>query len=133
MRNDTSQEKRQSKRYLCDKFFTHCSLQIPEGNLDLTAINFNKDGIGAFSNDFIPESDNVSLSIHYENPTLKHEFYNIPCSIVYCNQTEVGSHCGIRFNLNEVSQTYKVALEAIETHLIKYDDPDNRYGLFDDE
>mgnify|MGYP003633674401 CR=1 FL=1 len=133
MKNDSTQEKRLSKRYLCDKFFTHCTIQAPEESLDLTAINFNKNGIGVFSSDFIPESDNVSLSIHYENPTLTHEFYNLPCSIVYCNQTEVGSHCGIRFNLNEVSETDKVALEAIETLLIKYDDPDNRYHLFDDE
>lgn len=132
MRNDTSQEKRLSKRYLCDKFFTHCALQTPKGNLDLTAINFNKEGIGVFSSDFIPESGDVSLSIHYENPTLTHAFYNMPCSIAYCNQTEVGSHCGIRFNLDKLSATDKEALEAIETHLTSHDNPDDRYHLFDD-
>jgi hypothetical protein len=133
MRNDSIQEKRQLKRYLCDEFFTQCSLQTPEGNLEITAIDFNKEGIGLFSNDVIPESGNVSLTMHYENPALIHKFSNLPCSIVHCNLTEVGSHCGIHFTLNELSQTDRTALEAIETYLIKCDDPDNRYHLSDDE
>jgi hypothetical protein len=127
------QEKRQSKRYLCDEFFTQSTLETAEGNVDLTAIDFNRDGIGLFSNEVIPESGNVSLSIHYGNPTLSHEFNNLPCSIVYCNQTEVGSHCGIRFTLSELSLADQAALEAIEANLIKSDDPDDRYHLFGEE
>tara|TARA_R110002072_G_scaffold90500_8_gene202502 strand:- start:7905 stop:8306 length:402 start_codon:yes stop_codon:yes gene_type:complete len=133
MSNNSISEKRQSKRYLCDEFFTQSSLQTPEGNVDLTAIDFNKEGIGLFSNELIPESGNVGLSMRYENPALTHEFCNLPGSIVYCNQTEVGSHCGIRFTLNELSQTDRTALEKIETHLINCDDPDDRYHLFDDD
>ena len=132
MRDDPSQERRLSKRYLCDEFFSHSSLQTSEGNLDLTAINFNKDGIGMFSNDSIPESGNARLTMHYENPSLSYDFYNLSCTIVYCNQTEVGSHCGIRFNLHELSQADKEALEAIETLLVKSDNPDDRYHLLED-
>ena len=131
MSNNSIQEKRQSKRYLCDEFFTLISLHTLEGNLDTTAIDFNKEGIGLFSNDILPESGNVSLSMHYENPALMHTFYNLPCSIVYCNQTEVGSHCGIHFKLNELSQADRTALRAIESYLINCDDPDDRYHLFD--
>jgi hypothetical protein len=76
MSNVSRQEKRQSKRYLCDEFFTQITLDTPEGNLDITAIDFNKEGIGLFSNNSIPESGNVSLSMHYGNPSLIHEFYN---------------------------------------------------------
>ncbi|MFT6908003.1 MAG: hypothetical protein ACJAS1_004691 [Oleiphilaceae bacterium] len=133
MSNVSRQEKRQSKRYLCDEFFTQITLDTPEGNLDITAIDFNKEGIGLFSNNSIPESGNVSLSMHYGNPSLIHEFYNLPCSIVHCNQTEVGSHCGIRFRLNELSPADRTALEAIEAHLIICDDPDDRYHLSDDD
>tara|TARA_R110001592_G_scaffold103298_1_gene291125 strand:+ start:7408 stop:7809 length:402 start_codon:yes stop_codon:yes gene_type:complete len=133
MRNDSIQEKRQSKRYLCDEFFTNSTLQTPEGNVDITAIDFNKEGIRLFSSDVIPESGKVSFTMHYENPALSHEFYNLPCSIVYCHLIEVGSHCGIRFNLNEVSEIDRAALEAIEEHLVKCDDPDDRYHLFGDD
>ena len=133
MINNEIQEKRLLKRYLCDEFFTHSTLQTPQGNLDFTAINFNQDGIGVFSNDFIQESGNVRLSMHYENPDLQHEFYKLPCSIVYCNQTEIGSYCGIHFNLNEISPTDRAALVAIEAHLVKNDDADNRYHFQNDD
>ena len=133
MNNNSIQEKRQSKRYLCDQFFILSTLQTLEGSLDITAIDFNKEGMGLFSNEIIPESGNVSLSIRYENPTLTHEFSHLPSSIVHCNLTEVGSHCGIRFKLNELSQADRVALEKIETQLIKCDDPDDRYHLFGDD
>lgn len=133
MRNENIQEKRQSKRYLCDEFFAQCSLQTFKGNLDITAIDFNRDGMGLFSSEAIPESGQISLSMHYNNPTMSHVFSNIPCTIVHCNLTEVGSHCGVRFNINELSAEDITALETIEDCLIKFDDPDNRYHLFGDD
>lgn len=133
MINDSSQEKRLLKRYLCDDFFTLSALLPTETSLDLTAINFNKEGIGVFSNDFIPESGSLSLSIRYDSPRFSHTFNKLPCAIVYSNQTEVGSHCGVRFNLDDISQTDKEALELIEAYLVKIDNPDNRYNIFGDD
>ena len=125
-----TQDKRQTKRYLCDEFFTRCTLQSHEGSLDMTAIDFSKEGMGLFTNEAIPESGNFSLCLHYENPTLRHKFNNLPCSIVHCNLTEVGSHCGIRFKLDQISLEDRNALEAIELCLATLDDPDDRYHLF---
>lgn len=127
-----TQDKRQRKRYLCDEFFTKCSLQSHEENLDMTAIDFSNEGMGLFTNEAIPESGNFSLCLHYKNPTLSHRFNNLPCSIVYSNLTEVGSQCGIRFKLDQLSQDDRAALEAIELCLAKLDDPDDRYHLFGD-
>ena len=131
MTNDSVQEKRQSKRYLCDEFFTQITLQTLEGSLDITDIDFNKEGIGLFSNEVIPESGNVSLSIQYKNPLFIHMFNNLPCSIVHSNLTEVGTHCGVRFKLEELARTDRNALDTIESYLIKSDDPDDRYHLLD--
>jgi hypothetical protein len=133
MRKKSIPEKRQSKRYLCDQFFSQSSLQTSEGNLDITAIDFNKEGMGLFSSDIIPESGKVSLSMSYENDSFSHRFDNLPCFIVHCNLTEVGSHCGICFRLNELSQRDSAALEAIECYLIQSDDPEDRYHLFEDD
>ena len=133
MKNNYIQEKRQSKRYLCDQFFLQISLKTLEGYLDVTAIDFNSEGMGLFSNDTIPESGDLSLSLHYDNPSLNYAFDSLPCTIVYCNLTEVGSHCGIRFNLKQLSQADRSALKAIERCLIEVDDPENRYHFLSDE
>ena len=133
MKNNYIQEKRQSQRYLCDQFFLQISLKTLESYLDVTAIDFNSEGMGLFSNDTIPESGDLSLSFNYDNPSLKFAFDSLPCTIVYCNLTEVGSHCGIRFNLKHLSQTDRAALKAIERCLIEADDPENRYHFLSDE
>ncbi|MFV1872491.1 MAG: PilZ domain-containing protein [Oleiphilus sp.] len=127
------EEKRLSKRYLCDDFFVHIVLHTPEGDLCITAIDFNQEGMGFFSNEHIPEMASLSLSLQYKNPPLSHTFTKLPCSIVYCNQTEVGSHCGTAFTLNELSEADKKALEEIEAYLITCDDPEDRYHLFGDD
>lgn len=126
------QDKRQTKRYLCDEFFSRCSLQSLEGNLDMTAIDFSKEGMGLFTNEAIPESGNFKLCLYYENPSLSHKFKDLPCSIVHYNITEVGSQCGICFKLDQLSQDDRAALEAVELCLAKLDDPDDRYHLFGD-
>lgn len=129
----SSEDKRQTKRYLCDEFFTRCSLQSHEGSLDMTAIDFSNEGMGLFTNEVIPESGNFSLCLHYESPSLSQKFKHLPCSVVYYNLTEVGSQCGICFKLEQLSQHDRAALEAIESSLAKLDDPDDRYHLFGED
>ena len=133
MLKDYIQEKRQSKRYLCDEFFTHISLQISEKDMDMTAIDFSREGIGLFSSDTLPESGNALLSLDYQSPPFNHTFSRLPCAIAHCNLTEVGSHCGVYFKLSDLSQADKAALESIESILIENDDPDDRYHLFGDD
>jgi hypothetical protein len=143
MNYDPANDKRQAKRYLCDEYFRNCILHLEDNavsedkieasSLDVTAINFSKEGMGLFCNEHIPESGNFKLSLSYENPSLMKRFDNLPCSIVYCNLTEVGSHCGIRFELAQLSEEDIAALAAIESGLASLDDPEDRYHLFCEE
>lgn len=132
MTNELINEKRQSKRYLCDEFFKQITLETNHHTINMTAIDFNKDGIGLFSSDVIPESGNMRVSMRYESPAFNYTFKNMPCSIAHCNLTEVGSHCGLHFNLNSLTLEDSEALKIIEIQLIKSDDPDDRYHLFGD-
>lgn len=130
MNDGFTEEKRLSKRYLCDEFFELIGLEVNQHSFSMTAIDFNKDGIGLFSNDAIPECGNVTLTLRYHSPAFNYIFKDLSCSIVHCNLTEVGSHCGLHFNQSKLSSNDKKALETIEEQLIKSDDPDDRYHLF---
>lgn len=133
MTYDPAEDKRQTKRYLCDEFFTRCTLLCHEGHLDMTAIDFSKDGMGLFTTESIPEPGNLKLCLHYENPAFVYKFNLLPCSLVHYNQTEVGVQCGIRFHLDQISPQDRNALAAIESCLAEFDDPEDRYHLFSEE
>ena len=60
-------------------------------------------------------------------------FNALPCVLVHYNLTEVGSQCGIRFSLEQISQAEQQALAAIELVLAELDDPEDRYHLFGDD
>jgi hypothetical protein len=130
---DPAQDKRQSARYLCDEHFTKCVLLSETHTVEVTAIDFSTEGMGLFSNEHVPESGSFKLSMEYNNPGLQHRFDSLPCTLVYCNLTEVGSHCGIRFELSQLAETDVTALQEIESTLATHDDPEDRYHLFGDE
>lgn len=130
MKKGSIQEKRHSTRYLCNKFFIQTKAETVEEILNLTAIDFNKDGMGLFSSDVIPESGQLIVTMHYHSPTFQYNFINLVCSIVHCNLTEVGSHAGISFNFHTLSEADKKALSSIEKELINTDNPEDRYDLF---
>lgn len=133
MNFDPVLDKRQNKRYLCDEHFSSCQLQLNGSLVETTAIDFSHEGMGVFSNDHIPDSGRYSLTLVYDNPALSKQFHKLPCTIVYCNLTEVGSHCGIRFELEQLSAEDRSSLEEIEQSLSQLDDPEDRYHLFGGE
>lgn len=130
MTNYADQEKRQANRYLCDEYFSVCLLDTQSDNFDITAIDFNKEGMGVFSNAMPSESGDIILYLIYDNPALKYTFKKLPCTIVHFNQTEVGCHFGVHFHYNKLTKKDRNALEKIETLLSKTDDPEDRYHLF---
>lgn len=130
MNFDPAQDKRQNKRYLCDEHFANCQLQLDERQVETTAIDFSHEGMGLFSGEHIPESGCFVFSFTYGKPNLAREFIALPCTIVYCNLTEVGSHCGIRFELDKLSIEDRSSLKDIEQSLSLQDDPEDRYHLF---
>ena len=130
---DPAQDKRQAKRYLCDEHFKQCVLMFEDLALEVTAIDFTKEGMGLFASEHIPDSGSFKLSMSYENPALHHCFEDLACTLVYCNLTEVGSHCGIRFEQDQLSPENQTALKAIEANLASLDDPEDRYHLFGDD
>jgi hypothetical protein len=133
MTNYSNQEKRQAIRYLCDDFFSICLINTEDDKTDITAIDFNKEGMGIFSNIMPSESGEIILCLKYENPAQTYTLINLPCTIVHYNQTEVGCHCGVRFHADKLAENDRKALEEIETILSKSDDPEDRYHLFGGE
>lgn len=130
---DPAQEKRQATRYLCDEHFQQCVLMFENVAVEVTAIDFTKEGMGLFASEHIPASGRFKLSFSYENPSLPHRFTELACTLVYCNLTEVGSHCGIRFEQDQLSPENQTALKAIEANLASLDDPEDRYNLFGED
>ncbi len=125
------EEKRLNKRYLCDEYFTSATMTIGNAEVKVTAIDFNKEGMGIFTNAALPDEVKVLLAISYTHPEQAYEFEHIPCSMVYENQTEVGSQCGLKFLRQDLSEHDLSALSTIENILTEQDDPEDRYHLMD--
>ncbi len=133
MVNDQPLDKRQRARYLCDEYFSSCIFISNNEEFEVTAIDFSKEGMGFFSTDHIPESGSVTVCFIYRSPTLALEFNALPCTIVYSNQTEVGTQFGVRFEIDQLPLQDKFALEEIESSIALLDDPEDRYHLFGGE
>jgi hypothetical protein len=137
MTNESSLEKRQIERLLCDNNFSDCRLQYTDSSLKFQAINFHHQGIGIFGSQRLPLDQPLTLSFIYENledenkqaGNKKIEINEIPCRVSHRQEMDVGNQYGIEFICEEITLEAINYLQEIETLLKKKDNGD-RYGLF---
>ncbi|MDX1452786.1 MAG: PilZ domain-containing protein [Oleiphilaceae bacterium] len=122
-------ERRANVRLLCDERFQNLLLHIQEGDYPVTAINFNRAGIGVFTSKHLPDFTHAELSFTFATePPLR--LQSIPCEAVYSQDTEVGDQYGLRFVDKQIPAATLERLEQIELLAAESNDEQDRYGLF---
>ncbi len=122
-------EKRQLPRWLCDRNFS-VSVIIDDHHYPMSVVNFNHLGIGLFCGERLPEVVHCTLALSYHSDWIQLRDERIPVTIVYANETEVGSDYGLKFELENSSTELQEALLEIENLLATKQCHGDRYGLF---
>lgn len=133
MQDNSQLEKRSLVRYLCDDSFSSCLLYSQGTSTNLQAINFNRGGICLFGSERLPLQKEITLSFNYQKKNNLEEFIEIikiPCFVLHRQETDIGNHYGIQFNVDAISPELLEKLLIIETCLISGEDGGDRYGLF---
>ncbi len=127
-------ERRKIPRYLCSDEFSDSQLIIGSFEFSLISVNFNRFGIGLYSNISLPEineEDNCLVSFQIDVEPQKMSIKQMPCKIENIRHTDVGHQYGISFA--KIKSREKHILELllqIEKYLEKRNSPENRYGIF---
>ncbi|MEC8427339.1 MAG: hypothetical protein VXZ35_02855 [Pseudomonadota bacterium] len=125
-------EQRSLPRHLCNDQFSSSTLEIDDVTYQLQSINFHHQGIGLFGPERLPAAGNCAISFSYQDEDSALQIEQLPCILIYSNETEVGNQYGIRFNLNHIDQETLSKLLDIEKRLESSEDSSGRYGLFQD-
>lgn len=126
----TGVEKRQLNRLLCNDQFADCILSQGSLPYDVQSVNYNHMGIRIFSIDRLQETNECRISFNYEMEDEVIRIRELPCTIRYRNETDVGNSIGIRFDLDTQKESPVIMqLRAIEASLKKQADDFDRYGL----
>ncbi len=125
-------EQRRRPRFLCDERFSDSEI-LPENTSDWIAvnlINYNRYGVCIFMPLPLEALTNFSLRMAFDDATLHMPQLQIPCELVYRNDSDIGSYCGVRFRLNNKQPSN--TLIKIEEILEDSQQDEDRYGLLDD-
>ncbi|MYM63758.1 hypothetical protein [Pseudomaricurvus sp. HS19] len=125
---DKSGGKRHLPRWLCDPDFK-VSVLIDGHHYDTVALNYNHVGMGLFRYERLPEASQCTVSLSYNSDPIQLKDELIPATIVYANETEVGSHYGLKFNLETVGTRLLLALQEVDRLLGERENHSDRYGV----
>ncbi len=122
-------EKREHPRYLCDEQFSDCELIGGGQSVLVHSINFNHQGMALFTSHLLPEADVWVVSFQHDAEEGCVVVDQLPCCLVYANETEVGNHYGISFEWEALSEDQREQLLVIEQRLAQLSKTQGRYGL----
>jgi hypothetical protein len=127
-------ERRKIPRYLCSDQFSDSLLVVGSREFSLISVNFNRFGIGLYSNinlSEINEQDQALISFQLKTEQQEISIEQLPCKIVRIRESDVGHQYGISFpkTVNK-RKSYTESLILIEENLENKNSPENRYGIF---
>lgn len=122
-------EKREHPRFLCDEYFGDATLASGKGSLSARSINFNHLGLALFTPNFLPEGEQRQISFRYHSEDRDLLIQQIPCLVIYANETEVGNLYGIHFQSATLNEEICEKLRCIEGILAQRNQLHGRYGI----
>ncbi len=128
MTNYNHHEKRELPRLLCSEGFSVGLLIMGYFRDEVSSINFNRNGIGIFVNGRLPDEKHGEISFSYTRGDLSIDIEEIPFTLVYANETEVGGQYGLKFDLDRIAPEILERLQQIETALGQ-ESTNSRYGV----
>ncbi len=122
-------ERRANPRYLCDDRFCDARLHYEGQSFSVTAINFNREGLGVFATEHLPNTQSIAVSFSFSDQSTM-DIGPMECEVVYSQDTEVGDQYGLKFLSETIDSATHSKLQAIEKALACNDNQEDRYGLF---
>lgn len=127
-------ERRKIPRFLCSDQFSDSQLFIGSNEFSLISVNFNRFGIGLYSNYTLPLinlDDKGLISFQLETQQQKLIIEQLPCRIANIRLSDVGHQYGIYFpQIKTSDNNLSNSLLLIEKHLEDNNSPENRWGIF---
>ena len=122
-------EKREHPRFLCDEHFGDATLTSGKGSVSARSINFNHLGLALFTQHFLPDNEQWLISFRYHSEDRDLTFQQVPCLLIYANETEVGNLYGIHFQSATLTEDVREKLRCIEGILAQRNQLHGRYGI----
>ena len=130
MTDNSTREKRELPRLLCNEGFSDSELAIDNIIHSFQSINYNRKSIGLFGSIRLPEISQCKISFSYKSKGTEINIKALPCILARSVETEVGSQYGLQFQDNLINKETTDKLIEIEDLLLKQEKNGDRYGLF---